>query len=117
MKKTWFVILLVFLPLLLGSMVYLLGPSSRHLCENGVFPLWIRNHLPDGLWMFAFANAMFLIWHNKNTGKIWWLMPLPIAFILEFLQLNPAFGTFDVIDLACYVIGYFAALFCRRFIL
>jgi hypothetical protein len=71
--------------------------------RNLVVHLFIYS-LPDGLWLFAFANAMQLIWREKRFSIII-LASLGVFSVGH--ELGQAFGfvsgTFDIIDVAMYL--------------
>ena len=72
--------------------------------SEGVYG-WVKNSLPDGLWLFAYMFLIDAIW-NGTTSIISYifLFYLPVlALLSEFLQyfgLMP--GVFDWIDVASY---------------
>lgn len=125
----------VFLPLALGSLIYLfLRPVKIKLfnifSKNQIelleevrlnfrflidfLPDWFIDSLPDGLWIFSFTNVFCYIFSNSNYKyrKYILFFPLIIGFILEFLQLfNNNSGTFDVLDLIFYILFYCFAIF------
>lgn len=80
--------------------------SWRTICSNTTLPEWVIFSLPDGLWSFAYILFMDAIWMDyKNPRFIMYASILPtIAIILEFFQLFGLLsGTFDLIDLLCYL--------------
>ncbi len=79
-----------------------LGRSSAlvALPENPVTE-WLLFCLPDGLWLFAFANALLLIW--RESAPRWRLVilgALAVFYVIyEILQGTGAIsGTFDLMD-------------------
>lgn len=71
-------------------------------------PQWFLFSLPDGLWVFSYCSLMLLIWDsNVSKQNILWFCLIPfIAVFSELGQLlNVVPGTFDVVDLAFYIIG------------
>lgn len=70
-------------------------------------PQWIKYSLPDGLWLLSYLMIIDIIWYNTptNTSKNYWISILPLTAIgSEIIQLLiPYIGTFDIIDLLCYI--------------
>lgn len=119
--------ILVFLPVILGGLLYILFRSDNLLMfkwfeyiniKKTIFLIrnninfhpsdWIIYNLPDGLWLFSYTSLMINIWKNKmNYESIFWIFIVPfIAILSEFLQLfNLISGTFDFIDLLFYILG------------
>lgn len=88
-----------------------LGLSSfiAHVRENVVISLpdWVVYSLPDGLWMCSFFLAMRVIWLRDNSRlSLYTTLILPVFIVLtEILQYFNFFpGTYDVIDLICYIL-------------
>jgi hypothetical protein len=112
-------LLLVVLPIVTGSVIYVLFRDSNILLFVVFDPLglWtptrfdpgrlantILCSLPDGLWVFAFASWMRLIW-----GRHWFWCNLPICIgigseIGQLFELVP--GTFDFLDVQFYSLGH-----------
>ena len=112
-------LLLVVFPVAFGSAIYLVFRDSNILAFRlfdafGVSPLnrldpgRVANpvlcSLPDGLWVFAFASWMRLIW-----GQHWFWCNLPACIALgseigQLFQVVP--GTFDVLDVLFYSLGH-----------
>jgi glycopeptide antibiotics resistance protein len=104
------VFLKVILPLFGGIIIYLYRFKSP--CNLPVYD-WIKYNLPDGLWTFAFANCIFYIWQdstNRKQKKYWFYIPIITSFTFEFTQINLIYGTFDILDLAAYTVGYILAI-------
>ncbi len=110
------------LPLFLGIMIYALFRNTSGLIvseywglhsenkANFSIPNFIKYNLPDGLWLFAFTNAIIFIWKSElNRQSIIWICSIPIiAFSTEILQAKKLFiGTYDAMDLAVYSIASF----------
>ena len=77
-------------------------------------PKWVIYSLPDGLWMFSCTSLILNVWNNRlNKQSIVWIISMPaIAILSEFLQLFHFIrGTFDILDIARYLIGFTAAFF------
>ncbi len=77
-------------------------------------PKWVIYSLPDGLWMFSCTSLILNVWNNRlNKQSIVWIISMPaIAILSEFLQLFHLIrGTFDILDIASYLIGFTSAFF------
>lgn len=134
-SRLTFFVLYSFLPLLAGTLIYLLWRvdtlvafrwlSMIHMSEIIVaarglvgswaphFPEWFLYNLPDGLWVFAATNAMAAIWlHDRHAGaRLWVLLPAILALLSEGGQYtNHLPGTFCVGDVVAYLAGTFLAL-------
>ncbi len=118
-------IALSIVPLIIGGMLYLgyrsqellmfrwanfLGLSCfvsswRKFCFQYPLPEWCYYALPDGLWMLSYILLINLIWDDRTWKSRIWRYALPaIAITSELLQLlNPYFGTFDIMDIVCYL--------------
>lgn len=73
-------------------------------------PSWFLYSLPDGLWIFSYVCLMLSIWGRTITGNnLFWFTLIPsIALVSEIGQLIKVVpGTFDIVDLSLYVIGFF----------
>lgn len=73
-------------------------------------PSWFLYSLPDGLWIFSYVCLMLSIWGRKiNTNNLFWFTLIPVIAIFseigQLIKVVP--GTFDVVDLSLYVIGFF----------
>ncbi len=131
MKKIKF--LLVFLPLLLGVIIYLLYRSKNlyyynlihFLNINGyvllaretailyrkLFPTWVIYSLPDGLWLFS-TGAAFLIARKKYLLHFFWFLFIYLFMVgIEYIQKfygghGTPIGTFDKTDIIAYTYAY-----------
>jgi hypothetical protein len=112
-------VLYVVLPIVFGSAIYLvfrdsnilifrlfdaLGISLPNRITTGSIANPILCSLPDGMWVFAFASWMRLIW-----GRHWFWCNLPVSLALgseigQLFQIVP--GTFDLLDVLFYSIGH-----------
>lgn len=74
-----------------------------------------RNQLPDGLWAYAFASCILIIW--RRQVNVAWLVAMAILFIaLELLQhwgMIP--GTADMADVMVYFLFAGAAVLLNPF--
>ena len=72
--------------------------------SEGVYG-WVKNSLPDGLWIFAYLFLVDAIWNGtKSISSYIFIFSLPcFALLSEFLQYFGLFpGVFDWIDVASY---------------
>ena len=79
------------------------SPSLSHL-----FPEWFIFSLPNGLWAFAYALLITLIWSgSKSWSRYFWLGSIPVLVlgfeVLQFPGIIP--GTFCMQDLAMGLAG------------
>lgn len=89
-------ILNVALPVMAGSLLYLL-PLTAHSLQ------FLRNYLPDGLWAYAFFSCILIIW-ERHINFIWVFIVVLIVATFEWLQSAHIIrGTGDLIDLAVYL--------------
>lgn len=70
-------------------------------CDGG----WLIYSLPDGLWLFSYILIMAALWSFDEKRTTLYSVPLVVIAIgselLQFFHLIS--GTFDVIDLLCYI--------------
>ena len=85
------------------------------------FPHWFVNSLPNGLWAFAYACLIMLIWtDNRSWLRTIWISSIPVlVFGFELMQYFGLIkGTFSILDLVFgaggIVIGYIAGSFVYR---
>lgn len=94
------------LPLAGGSLIYLLASDA-----DG----WIRSYIPDGLWAYAFASAMLIIWQRK-LNLFWLLLVLICGLAFEWMQFRGILsGTGDLTDIFVYILFFLIALFFNPF--
>jgi hypothetical protein len=90
-------------PLLLGMLLY---PFSMYY----PIPPFIKYHLADGLWAYAFLSAFLIIWERK-INFFWISILFPVAAGYEWLQAQHMIaGTGDVLDILSYFSFFFIAL-------
>ena len=97
--------------LLMFDWFYHLGISQHVEIFRGLFNSegvygWVKNSLPDGLWLFSYMFLVDAIWNgSKSISAYIFIYYLPIlALVSEFSQyfgLVP--GVFDWIDVASYL--------------
>lgn len=131
MKKIKF--MLVFFPLFLGVLIYLLYRSKNLFYYNFIhflningyillaresailyrklFPTWVIYSLPDGLWLFS-TGAIFLIDRKKYFLHFCWFSFIYLFVIgIEFLQKyygghGTPIGTYDKNDIIAFTYAY-----------
>lgn len=127
-RKYILIVSFIILPLLIGFLIYAFGRSKLLIMNimiyNSVFGSFfqsmeqfiitkiptnefVKYSLPDGLWLFAFGNALMLfrkyIWNSfKLYIKIFF-----VTIIVEVLQIIfEPIGTFDVNDILAYFFAF-----------
>lgn len=73
--------------------------------SEGVYG-WVKNSLPDGLWLFAYMFLVDAIWNGSKThSSYFFIYSLPLfALLSEILQYFGLFpGVFDWMDVVSYV--------------
>jgi hypothetical protein len=93
----------IVVPILLGGLSYFINKASW-------YPLFLRDHLADGLWAYAFISAMLIIW-GRSVHTIWILATFLIAVLFELFQgyhIIP--GTGDVYDVLTYFAFFIIAI-------
>jgi hypothetical protein len=71
-------------------------------------PKWVVYSLPNGLWAFAYALLITVIWWGSNSWlKYFWMASIPILVLgFEILQLARIIpGTFCIQDIALGIAG------------
>jgi hypothetical protein len=77
-------------------------------------PDWIVYSLPNGLWAFAYALLITVIWKGSNSWlKHFWMASIPILVLgFEILQLAGIIpGTFCIQDIAFGIVGLTVGIF------
>jgi multisubunit Na+/H+ antiporter MnhG subunit len=115
----------VLIPLLGGTVIYLLGRSLALLQMNTVLklpyasphlklPEWLIYNVPDGLWLYSFLMWLIITWKGVTGIQpcIWFVLLVLGAIGSEFLQKRSAIhGTYDINDLNAYFVSI---LFCLK---
>ena len=73
--------------------------------SDGIYG-WVKNSLPDGLWLFAYMFLVDAIWNgSKSISSYIFIYSLPFfALLSEFLQyFGWVPGVFDWIDVVSYL--------------
>lgn len=88
-------------------------PLIQQLRPQGHFDSWVIYSLPDGLWLFSYIILTGAIWAFDMRKSLLCSVPLiVIAIGSELLQLPHIIrGTFDIIDLLCYIAGSVGGIF------
>lgn len=109
----------VFLPLLLGAVLYYIYCPQvmfvrgidrmfgweNHRLISSMYPLrgFVRNYLFDFLWAYAFASCVTVITDNRIIRLA---IPITALVLFESMQLIwPNFGTFDVWDIVVEILA------------
>lgn len=107
-----FILFHVFLPLLVGSLIYLIFRSdaiSHSSTPNFLLFSILIYSLPDGCWLYALLCSLLFIW--KNQKDYWFQFWIILVFIssigTEIFQLqNIIPGTFDLFDILFYSLAF-----------
>ena len=104
--------------LILGIFIYYLYHQGV-LIENTHFLVFIRNYIPDFLWMvsFYFFSINYSQRITKNYIIFTSIYTFALGLIFELLQLvNIVRGTFDILDIATYIISILLASIVEKYI-
>lgn len=79
---------------------------------------WIKYCMPDGLWLFSYMFLIDTIWDNHKCISYYiflWILPVIaiISELLQFIMIVP--GTFDIMDLSCYLMAIIIFLILKIF--
>lgn len=128
---------LMFIPLLFGSVIYIIFRSQkllmfrwfeflnlnyliqdiRDFATSYKFPNWFVYNFPDGLWIMSYILIVLEMWNRKiTTQNIFWILIISfIAITSEVFQcIGVIRGTFDFLDLFFYFLGTFIPLFFTK---
>lgn len=132
----------VVLPLLVGSVIYLLfRPTSllmfRWAKHFGIFdyvikmravifkynaylPKWFIFSLPNALWVYSLTAYMLLLWYGHSGKMKYFWISLGLLFsagmeILQYFYILP--GTFDLKDLVFVIAGFALPILLNKKIL
>jgi len=134
--KNYKPLLLVILPVLIGTAIYVIwrpdtlivfqwaralgllpivNSSRQALAEGYKFvPSWVIYSLPNALWIFSYAIVISYLWRSKEKGIVrtmWLLSPIILGVGYEFMQLIRVIpGTFCQFDIAFALSGSFLGL-------
>lgn len=107
-----FILFHVFLPILVGSLIYLIFRSdaiSQSATPNFLFFSILIYSLPDGCWLYALSSSLLLIWKNQTDYwfQFWIILVFISSIATEIFQLqNIIPGTFDLFDILCYSLAF-----------
>lgn len=77
---------------------------------------WLRFSLPDGLWIFAFANAVLLVWMDAKMQWRLFIAGVLGAFYIVY-EMGQAFGvfsgTFDLLDIVTCLVALAASMILK----
>lgn len=90
----------------LGMHDFIMG--IRYLTSEIQVPAFIRYSIPDGLWTLSYILLMDVIWAPDLRKRILFGSIIPVVGgFSEILQcFHIVKGTFDIIDLLCYLVPY-----------
>ncbi len=92
-------------PILIGGGLYFTDLS----------PGFIKNHLADGLWAYAFLSSLLIIW-DREIPRNWIFIPFIVSVFFEGLQyLDIINGTADVLDILTYFTAFLFSLLLNSF--
>ena len=98
----------VLFPLALGVITYLTSLET-------VLPGLVRNHLADGLWAYAFASCLLIIWDREI--RIGWMLVMLISAIgfevMQSFDIVP--GTGDWLDVFTYLLLFTLCFWANPF--
>lgn len=92
--------------------------SFRNLIDSEGIYGWVKNSLPDGLWLFSYMFLVDTIWNGagKKVSYIF-IYSLPffaiLSELLQYLGLCP--GVFDWMDIASYAFAIVLFLGIKMF--
>ena len=89
----------------INSVIYWLRNMIHPFKKN--IPKWFYFSLHDGLWVYSFSSAYFLIWRESfKVALIWVIIPITSGCLVELAQLLKLFpGTFDIMDFVMALSG------------
>jgi hypothetical protein len=97
-----------FSPLFFGNLVYFFSGSIS------LFS-FLKDHVADGLWAYAFCSALLIVWNRKILPG-WISAAFLSAVIFELLQyLHFVPGTSDLYDVFTYFLCFVLALVLNHF--
>lgn len=135
MKKKLFISLNIILPIIIGSIIYILFRPTSLIIFNffsfinvDIFIMSLRNtnfHLikyipnffiysfPNALWVYSFSFFTLMLWYNYNilARILSFIFIFIIAIGIELCQLNHYLpGTYDCVDLITSIFSSLMAL-------
>lgn len=129
--------ILIFLPILLGGIIYVLFRSTKLLMfrwfefigimpfilhlriHHVILPGWVLYSLPDALWVYSLSLFIGILWYNGDKGRLWIIFLFSLACgagaeCAQYFHLIP--GCFDLIDLCFQILATFTAILYIHFI-
>lgn len=97
----------------LGLHDFILGVRSSSSSIH--MPEIIRFCIPDGLWTLSYILFMDAIWSPDVKRQLIFCCIIPLIGSLSEILQNFGFvkGTFDVVDLSCYIVPYIIYLILK----
>ena len=109
-KKIVLIIVNIFLPLVIGSLIYYFYK------RNIVISDLIRNFTPDFLWFYSFTFSILILRQFNLLNKVTVAIYLASPLIFELFQkYNLIPGTFDFYDIIAYYTGGIIAFIMFQF--
>ena len=87
-------------------------PVTQGISLEGTLSGFVKYNLADGLWVYSLTALMILLWCGGVSweGRFWILSGLVVAVVSEICQAFGGLpGTFDPVDMLCYVVAFIAA--------
>lgn len=126
-KRKKFIVFNVFIPLLIGAVLYYvlcpdvsfvvlidqsLGIKRTAIHKMGVITRIVRNYFFDILWAYSLTCMLFVIWgYDRKAVKYTFILAGLLCISLELLQgTGLVKGTFDIIDIMVEILTVFVAL-------
>ena len=91
--------------------------AMREAVSSWNLPFFVEYSLPDGLYCISYILIMDALWHDsKSWARHLIVLSIPLAAILHELAqgMGIAKGSFDLGDLACYVIPVIIYVIVKR---
>ena len=99
-KRVILTIVNIFLPLMIGGMIYYLN------CNSYAISAPIRNFAPDFLWFYSFTFSILILKQFTFLNKMILFIFLASPFAFELFQKSGLVsGTFDLYDIITYYTG------------
>ena len=109
MNKRYYIIFNVAVPIAIGLFMYLFA-------ANNLISRQLLNFLPDGLWAYALASCILIVW-DRQANFIWMTILGCLFIIFELLQwFHFVEGTGDIKDVLIYFFFGFLALTTNQFL-
>lgn len=106
----------VAMPLVAGISIYAFGREGWLWMETrpaeGPLSEFVKYNLADGLWVYSLTALMILVWRGESGRErvLWIFGGVVVAVVSELCQAFGGIpGTFDPIDMLCYVVAFATA--------